>query len=187
MTLPKDLRAACCAASAGIPCSISRAISCWRCASISSEKSSCGRRRKNRISPAPARDRARGPSRRPGGASGSTPAPARRAPAWAAGGTLPRRRGAPGLGQRVEPCPPVVARRAPPGQDEPLRLETLQRRVEGAVLDQQLVVGGRLDGARDPLPVLRAEYQRAQDQDVERALHQHQALGILSGRHLTQV
>ena len=38
------------------------------------------------------------------------------------------------------------------------------------MLDQQLFVGRLPDGPRDALAVLRAEDERAQDQQVERAL-----------------
>ena len=54
------------------------------------------------------------------------------------------------------------------------------------MIHEQLVLGGLLDRARDPLAVLRAEDERAEDQHVERALHEHQAVAIFSGRHLTQ-
>ena len=42
-----------------------------------------------------------------------------------------------------------------------------------------------LDGAGDALSVFRAEDQRAQDEHVERALHQDEAVAFVSGRHLT--
>ena len=54
------------------------------------------------------------------------------------------------------------------------------------MVHEQLVVGGLLDRAGDPLPVFRAEDERPQDEHVECALHQDEAVTIFSGRHLTQ-
>jgi hypothetical protein len=56
------------------------------------------------------------------------------------------------------------------------------------MIDQQHIVGRLLDRAGDALAVLRPEHERAQDQDVERALQQRQLFraGLASGFHLTQ-
>ena len=55
------------------------------------------------------------------------------------------------------------------------------------MLDEQLFFRGLLDGARDPLPVLRSKDQRAEDQRIEGALQQFQPLSSFLGRHVTRV
>jgi len=55
------------------------------------------------------------------------------------------------------------------------------------MLDQQLFVRRFLDGARDPLAVMRSKDQCAQDQQVQRALQQLELFLILLGRHITRV
>src|SRR5262249_61578252 len=79
----------------------------------------------------------------------------------------------------------VVVGGAPRGHDPAAGLEALEGGVEGAVLDEEDVVGGLLDRARDPLAVLGPEHQGAEDEQVERALDEGQPLGVVSGRHLT--
>ena len=44
-----------------------------------------------------------------------------------------------GLGERVEPRPPVVTRRSPLRRDAALGFEALKGRIERAVLDQQFI------------------------------------------------
>ena len=94
-----------------------------------------------------------------------------------------------GRGQRVEARAAIVVGGPPFGGNEPALLEPLQRRIERAVLDEQHTVGLRLDGAGDALAVLRAEDQRAQDEQIERALQMGGVcrVGALSDRHSTQV
>ena len=48
------------------------------------------------------------------------------------------------------------------------------------MIDQQRLVGLRFDRPRNPLPVLRAEHQRAQDQQIERPLQQGDALAVFT-------
>jgi len=52
------------------------------------------------------------------------------------------------------------------------------------MLDEKFMVRRFLNGAGDALAMLRTEDEDAQDQYVERALHQGQAVAA-SGRHLT--
>jgi hypothetical protein len=66
-------------------------------------------------------------------------------------------------------------------------LQALEGGVKGSMLDEQPVLGGLLNGAPDTLPVLRAEDQRPQDQQVERSLQEFQSFSFLLGRHITQV
>ena len=91
--------------------------------------------------------------------------------------------------QRVEPRLAVVLRRSPVRLDELTLFQPLQRRIERPVIDDQDVVGLVLNRARDGLSVLRAEDERAQDQQVERALQVRGvlAVGPLSDRHSTRV
>ena len=152
------------------PLSRSRSISSCRCASISASKSACVRRCRDTGSP-PGR---LGPEHAPD--RGHDPAPA-------AGGACEL--GAARARERVETGPAVVVGGPPLRVDPAPRLQALQRRIERSVLDEQHVVGGLLDGPRDALAVLRAEHERAQDQEVQRALEQGHAVDVVTGRHST--
>jgi hypothetical protein len=44
------------------------------------------------------------------------------------------------------------------------------------MLDQQLIERALLDGSRDSLPMLRPEFQRSQDQQVQRSLQKRQSV-----------
>jgi hypothetical protein len=59
-----------------------------------------------------------------------------------------------------------------------------RRQFQRAVLDEEFVVGGLLDGAGDSLPVLGAENESAQDEEVERSLREFEAFRFL-GRNFT--
>ena len=77
---------------------------------------------------------------------------------------------APFGGEPVELGAPVVFRcaflsRNPPALDEPV-----QRRIERPLLHLQHVLGVALDGFGDGVAVAPARHQRAQDQQVQRAL-----------------
>src|SRR5579863_2317342 len=87
--------------------------------------------------------------------------------------------------QRIEPRLAVRRRGPPSGGDPAAILQALQRGIQCAMLNEQLSPGCLLDGARDALSVLRSEDERPQDQQVESALQQLEAIGVL-GRHLTQ-
>lgn len=54
------------------------------------------------------------------------------------------------------------------------------------MLDQELFIGGLLDGARDALAMLRAEYEGAEDEQIKSALQEFEALLFALGRHLTR-
>jgi hypothetical protein len=59
----------------------------------------------------------------------------------------------------------------PPLRRDPASLfQALKCRIEGAMLDEQLFFRRLLDGAGNPLSVLRSEDQCAEDQKVQRAL-----------------
>ena len=91
---------------------------------------------------------------------------------------LARQLRAAGPGEGVEPRLAVVGRDAPLRGDPALGFEPLQRGVERAVVHQQLVARRLLDRARDALAVLGPENEGAEDEDVERALQQGEAVGI---------
>src|SRR6266446_592808 len=92
----------------------------------------------------------------------------------------------PSLGQGIEPGFPVICRSAPASGNPPLRLQPLEGGIESAMFDQQRIFRRLLNCPRDTLPVLRAEYQGAQDEQVQRALQQRQPFFFFSGRHATQ-
>lgn len=95
-----------------------------------------------------------------------------------------------GGGQRIEACLAVIRGDAPFGGDPAALLQTLERRIESAVLDEELFIGSLLNRVRDSLAVLRAKDERAEDEQVESALKKFEPLlvAVLSlGRHLTGV
>src|SRR4029453_4932578 len=89
------------------------------------------------------------------------------------------------LGQRIEASLPVVRRRSPRRGDPAFFFQSLQGGIQRPMFDQEFVVRGLLDCARDTLPMLRAKNERTQNEHVERALHQRKTFSP-SGRHLTQ-
>src|SRR5579872_123864 len=94
---------------------------------------------------------------------------------------------APGRRQRIKPRLAVVRRNSPLRRDPPALFQPLQRRIEGAVLNEQLFLRCFLDNPCDPLPVLRSKDQRAQNQQVQRPLQQFQSFFVILGRHITRV
>src|SRR5262249_14055767 len=76
-------------------------------------------------------------------------------------------------------------RRGLPLAGNPSSLEqALQRGIERTVVDQKLIVRLLLQKLADAVGVIRPQLQAAQDQDLERALQEFQALPwIVYGRH----
>src|ERR1039458_1690046 len=71
----------------------------------------------------------------------------------------------------------AIVRRGAPRRPDPLpRLEALERRVERAVVHKERLSRSTLNGTGDALPVLRATEQRAQDDEVEGALQEGDAI-----------
>src|SRR5271165_3339854 len=91
------------------------------------------------------------------------------------------------FGKRVEASLAIVIGYSPFGANPILSFEALQGGIKSAVIHQQLVRRGFLNGPRDALTVLPSEDQGAQDQQVQRALQERQAVSVFSGSHLTQV
>src|SRR5260370_12018240 len=89
----------------------------------------------------------------------------------------------PGLGQSIEASFAVVCGSPPARRNPSLRLQALERGIKSAVFDQQRIFRCLLNDPRDALPVLRAEYQRAQDDQVQRALQHPQPFFFLSATH----
>src|SRR5688572_26598270 len=72
--------------------------------------------------------------------------------------------------QAVKSGAPVVLRDTPIGGDPPLTFQSLERRVERALVDLKHVVRQQLDPLRDRPPVELLGGDGAHDQEVERAL-----------------
>ena len=77
----------------------------------------------------------------------------------------------------------LVAIAGLPGRVDPaLALEPVQRGIERAVVDVQHVLGAGAERHADPVAVLRSPLQRAEDQQIERALQQFRLLTGLRHR-----
>src|SRR6185312_2793597 len=75
------------------------------------------------------------------------------------------------FGNRIEPRAPIVLRDAPLTRDEPLLLQLEERRVEGAIVERELVAARLLDAAADAVAVGGAEeVERLEDHEGEGAL-----------------
>ena len=53
------------------------------------------------------------------------------------------------------------------------------------MFDEELILGGLLDGACDTLAMLGTQEEGAEDQEIESALEKRETSGVL-GRHMTQ-
>jgi hypothetical protein len=84
--------------------------------------------------------------------------------------------------QRVELGPPVVFGCAVRDRDPAAFDEAVQCRIERALLDAQHFVGITLNRFRDRVAVRGSEQQRAQDEQVQRALQQFDVLFRFSHR-----
>src|SRR5664279_222610 len=80
-------------------------------------------------------------------------------------------------GQRVELRAPPLGRDPPAAAHEPLILETVEGRVERALIHLQHVVRELADSLRDPPTVQRRGEDGLEDQEIERSLQQISAVG----------
>jgi len=80
----------------------------------------------------------------------------------------------------------VVVGHAPLSAQPSRGLESLQRGVERAVVDEQRALRRPLNGERDPVAMVRSKRQRAQDEEVECSLKERRALAVVSSRHSTR-
>jgi hypothetical protein len=64
----------------------------------------------------------------------------------------------------------IVFRGAPEGSDEPLILESMERRIEGTVLDLENLTRCFLNNRRDRMSMCRAKNKRSKNEHVEGAL-----------------
>ena len=78
----------------------------------------------------------------------------------------------PGLGQPVELRAPVVVRVAPRRLDPALLLEPVERRVEGPLIDLEDILRHLLQALGDAPSMHVARRQRAENEEVERALEE---------------
>jgi hypothetical protein len=86
----------------------------------------------------------------------------------------------------IKPRLAVVGRGSPLRGNPAALLQPLQSGIKCSVLHKQFFVRGLLNGARDSLAMLRTKNQRAQDEQVQRALEKFQPFFVFLGRHLTQ-
>ena len=75
-------------------------------------------------------------------------------------------------GELVKARAAVVVGHAPFRPQPSRGLESLQRRVERAVVDEQRAFRRSLNGERDPVAVVRSKRQRAQDEEIECSLEE---------------
>jgi hypothetical protein len=77
-----------------------------------------------------------------------------------------------GGGELVELCLAVVVGFAPLAGDEALVFKAVQGRIEGALLDGELVAGDLLDAEENTVAMKRTERDGLKDEHVECALHE---------------
>ena len=75
-------------------------------------------------------------------------------------------------GELVKARAAVVVGHAPFRPQPSRGLESLQCRVERAVVDEQRALRRSLNGERDPVAVVRSKRQRAQDEEIECSLEE---------------
>src|SRR5262249_57839194 len=68
----------------------------------------------------------------------------------------------------VDPRPPIIRRHAPDTVDPAVKLQTLERWVQRALLDQELILGRLLNELDDSVSMKIAHRQRPKDQHVPR-------------------
>src|SRR5262249_46301242 len=87
--------------------------------------------------------------------------------------------------QAIEARASIVVRRTPLCAYPASFLEALQGRVERAMVNEQSPTRLSVNGASDPLTVLLAECQNAQNQKIQRSLQKRDSIPIVLGRHST--
>src|SRR3954451_3521366 len=70
-------------------------------------------------------------------------------------------------GELVELGASIVLGDAPVAVDQPALLESVQREIQRAILDDQRVAGSLLDPSRDTVTVLRSPREHAKHEEVE--------------------
>lgn len=76
----------------------------------------------------------------------------------------------------------AIVLRSPPFCDNcALCFQPLQGRIKGTVIHQEFILRCFLDRSSDSLPVLPAEQQRAEDQQIQSALQQGETILLIFG------
>ena len=88
--------------------------------------------------------------------------------------------------QRIEARLTVILANAPLGADPLLVFKALESKIERTMINEKDLFRLTLYGARYALPVTRAEHEGFENEQVERALQEGDAIvGIVLGRHPT--
>src|SRR5205823_14992556 len=89
--------------------------------------------------------------------------------------------------QRIEARLTVILANAPLGADPLLVFKALESKIERTMINEKDLFRLTLYGTRYALPVTRAEHEGFENEQVERALPEGDAIvGIVLGRHPTQ-
>lgn len=86
-------------------------------------------------------------------------------------------------GELVEAGLAIVGGDAPLGGNPDVGFETLESGIKRAVIDEEHIAGIELNGAGNSLPVLGAEGENAQNEEVERALQEGDVIFFVEVQH----
>ena len=90
-------------------------------------------------------------------------------------------------GQRVKARAPIVVRSSPRARDPAALLQSLERRVERSVIDEERVPGSRLDRERDAVAMMRSKCEHTEDEEIQRSLEERISRRVVSSGHSTGV
>ena len=77
-----------------------------------------------------------------------------------------------GARELIETCAAIELGRAPFRLDEALPFQSLQGRIQRAVIDEEIFFGGALNSYSDAVPMTRTKDQRLENQHVQSALEE---------------
>ena len=90
-------------------------------------------------------------------------------------------------GQRVKARAAIVVRGPPCAFDPVALLQSLERRVQGPVVDEECVSGPRLDRERDAVAMMRSKCEHTEDEEIQRSLEERISRRVVSSGHSTGV